>query len=455
MSKPQNQAGFSLLEALLSSVLLLVVFAVGGSLLLRLQRSAASYNERARQHSDAGLSLQTLTHDVEAAGTQLALPANSRLAGQMPVPFAPNEAYEITPERITRRSPAPAEPLLAAVTWHGAGELSWRGNAFDVQLRGARQSSRVVFDGRDVTVEENGEPRARRSASAESLFSFQATLLEQGDAAPCRLAYLADGQVIYVSAGECPAQPALLVELASDGYLAGMTLDAAHIVLSATDSARARLPLLPLYNDRRLTSPLFCTERGFVLFQAEERREPLFTAQAEIILRPGERTELPVTEAADVVAGDRLLLADYANQRSALLEVLENGGDGRLLIQPVTERRESEDGWDRFYSAPEDFDGFTFARGTRVVKLAPPVEYASQQEDDGQTALYRRAGGAAWQLVIPHLQNFLFTELASPERLTYEVSFAVVSEGAENAPVTQPVRLSLSPRALNRTLAAQ
>ena len=452
MNKHHNESGFSLLEALLVAVLMLVVFAFGGTFLLRLQRSAAAYNERARQHQDAGLSLQTLTHDVEAAGTHLALPANSRLAGQIAVPFAPNEAYEITPQRITRRSPALAEPLRAAVVWQGPGELSWRGNAFDVLLRSSQQSSRVVFDGNVVVVSENGEERGHQPASPESAFSFKATPIDQGGVAQCRLAYLADGNEIYLSTGECPAQPALFVELPIDGYLAGMVLDAANITLSETDSAPARLPLLPLYNDIRPASPLFSTERGFVLFQAEERREALFTAR-DVALTPGERASLPLAETVGVVAGDMLLLADYANQRSALLEVAEIGGDGLVIVQPVTERRESGNGWDRFYSQAADFADFTFARGARVVKLAPPVEYAYVTEDGG-AAIYRRAGGAAWELVIPRLQDFLFTELASPERLTYEVSFQVVSEGVENASVTQPVRLSLSPRALNRTLAA-
>jgi hypothetical protein len=162
---------------------------------------------------------------------------------------------------------------------------------------------------------------------------------------------------------------------------------------------------------------------------------------------------VPLLPAGDLAEGEVLFLADHLKQRSVLLQVSQNTDNG-LTVMPLTDRGAATSGFEKLYSDAADFVDFTFLPGARVIKLAAPKEYAYLTEDQGM-ALYRRTGTGPWELVIPRLQDFFFSETVSPERLTYEVSFLVVSEGAENTSVTQPVRLSLSPRALNRTFASQ
>ena len=109
-----KQSGFSLVEAVLVTVLMLFVFMVFGSFMMRFTKSAAQYNEIAKQTADSGLTTQTITDDVEQTATNMTFSSKQSFTGKIFVPFQSYSGYNVQGNRISiSRGQALHKSLLA------------------------------------------------------------------------------------------------------------------------------------------------------------------------------------------------------------------------------------------------------------------------------------------------------------------------------------------------------
>ena len=198
-----------------------------------------------------------------------------------------------------------------------------------------------------------------------------------------------------------------------------------------------------------MTMPFIKLGGGFLIFSGDNTRDAMFLSRDSIFYQ-GDSQSLDIDDGSGIQIGDVLFLCDFLNNRSVLFRVNKNNDSNSLLVAPITEVTKDQTAFDKFYSPAQDFEGFEFLRGSRVIKLAAPIEYSVQTEGE-LTSLYRRASGSAWELVIPNIQNFNFTQDIQPSRVGFNISFDVLSEGIESAQIAQPVRITVNPRSLNRT----
>jgi type II secretory pathway pseudopilin PulG len=450
----QKQSGFSLIETVLVTVLMLVVFTVFGAFMLRFQKSAAQFNERAKQNEDSGMTTQTVINDVERTGANLTLSEKQSFTGKVFVPFQSNPNYEVSGHRITRSRGRSESPLLANVLWGGKGELKWRGNSFSVIVSDAHQSRQFYSDSADAYIYENNEQvQSVPVDSSDPLFSITISSVVINGSAVCRTLYKIDERLIYESSQPCAESPQEInLNIPVGGYVDEMELNAAEIVLRESETFPVRLPVLPLYNENQMSSPFVKTANGFLIFSGDDKQNMMFLSRDHTIYAQ-EADYFDVNNASGLEIGDGLLICDYLNNRSVLLQILTIT-DNTLYASILYKNGIGQGNFEKFVVPAESFDGAEFQRGTRVVKLALPVEYRSETEDD-ITSLYRRSGNSAWELVVSDIQNFSVSQDITPSRASFDISFDVKSEGVESGQIAQPVRLSVSPRSLNRTYDAR
>lgn len=451
----KNQSGFTLVEAILGTAIMLLVFTLFGAFMLRFTKSAADYNETAKQATDSGLTVQTVSNNLELAGANLTLSSKQSFTGEFYVPFLSYAGYTVEGHRIINRRAR--NPLSSSIVWNGKGQLKWRGSQFDVLVDdGNAISRRILNENGEIEVYENGTRVARASsASEESQFSIVVSSVIVNGAAVCRNLYTVDEQPLYENSGECAASSqSITVNIFQNGYIDEMKLNAAEIILRESSTMPVHLPLLPNFDGRRMESVFVRSGDGFLIFSGDPARDSMFLKDDKQFVS-GSEDYLRITDATGLVADDMLLVCDYLNGRSIMLKAVRDGGtDGEIVAVPVIDQKSAAPGFEKFTSSEDDFAGYVFPKGTRVVKLAVPVEYRIQNEDRF-TSLYRRSGNGSWELVVPNVQNFNFSEIADRSRFNFNVSFDVLSEGIESEQIAQPVQIAVSPRSLNRTFDAR
>lgn len=451
MKKKQLQAGFSLVEAVFVTVLMVVVFATFGTFLLRLQNGVASYKERSQLNDEVGLTTQIVIDDVEKVGTNLSLSSKESFTGTVYVPFLSYNGYQVSGNRITQIGSL-VNALVSAVWWNGKGELKWRGNNYIVTVQDGARIIQVSLSASLLTIIENGSTVFERTVMPGAQISvITSTVVVNGEAV-CRTSYKVENETAFESTGGCFTNSVeILASLSIEGYLDEMSLNAAEIILRSTSVFPVRLPLLPISNGVRMEIPLVATSNGFFFLAGDEKCDEMYL-QADSLFVNNTAQTIQLADSSALAVNDALLLADYLNNRSILLKVTAISPS--LTVVPVTQANSFSNGFDKFYSPTADFEGYNFLRGTRLTKLAVPIEYLVQTEND-ISSLYRRSRGSAWELVVSNIQNFAVNQNISSTRVGFVISFDVLSEGVENERVAQPVRIEVSPRSLNRTFEAR
>jgi hypothetical protein len=461
-----NEAGFSLVEAVLVAALIVVVFVVFAAVFGRVSKNVSSLNERGAQNNEAGLLADMIDGDLQRAGDGLTFSTKSAFSGQAPVSFEPNSNYEVGGGTVLRYGSSDSL-LLSSLLWRGRGELHFNGSAFSVSVRDVTDSSKsrtIASDSRFLSVLENGQQvHFQMFRTGQSTFQIKVDSIMADGTERCRTSYLVDGQVMYESLLRCLENPLeVAVWLPDETKLYDVGLTGSELAYRSDGVFAVRDPLLPYYRGARLASFVVSDSRGFVVIAgAGGPRADLHLIEPTDFY-PEKESRVQVVEETGLAPGDLLLLCDYANQRSVLLNVLEADGTSivvqpRLLGRydvPVGGGKGKGDDFAEFYSLESDFEGFTFDSGSRLVKLSPPVEYKVSTKDQ-TPGLFRRLGSGPWELLAPNVENFLFAERASSGLASFEVSLDVLSEGVENGRTILPVRVSVSPRSLNRTFDAR
>ncbi len=460
-SEKKTEAGYSLIEVIVGAVLMLIVFTVFGSFLLRLTRNSAEIQETAKMAEDSGFSVGSLRTDLERTGRNFTVQDNQPFAGDTaPIPFFAHPDYLPLSSGILRETNTSLALIESALRFRGNSGIQFFGSNFIVGVREPVGSLTWEIDRvwnpsglETVNVSENGVVRATiTNTAALNVTSvdikFSSALV--GGVYRCVGNFFLGTRLIYQSVYTCTeTYKQIFADMPVGNSIYDTRLSASEIVRLDADSDAVRLPLLPFYDGTRMTSPLVETTDGFVLLFGDTGKDAMTLAE-EVEISPVLSSQPLVVDNADLIArGDVLFLVDFVNNRSCLLIVDARSGN-IISITPVFSLGQIGRGFEKFYSDSSDFSGFKFGQGVRLVKLASPVEYRIARLV-GSEQLYRRTEGAAWELILANVNNFSFLQNTQPTNTTFDVSFDVLSEGIETAGATQNVRLSINPRALNRT----
>lgn len=453
--KKTSQSGYTLIDLLLASAIMLFVFTVFGTFYLKVIRTTGEINETTKRNEDAGFSSTILRNDLERTGHNLTVQNNQSFAGKLRVPFAAHPDYTVYKRTITRDTETTANPLQSTSRFRGNSELNFTGSNFNLVIQDVEDSSRSWSISRQmnrnteaIKISENGEAvRNIETTGANFDAPFKLIFSSSGSTADlrCLVTFWQETRILHQSQYSCTASyKTISLEMPSGSILYDTELSASEVVLSDGNNSAVRLPLMPFYNDVRMTSPVVQTSGGFLIFSGDVRKNVMNLTQ-DVLIRSNEGNQrVFIDEASALQPGDVLFIADFFNQKSVLLAV--ETIDGNILtVKPIQDGKYP--GFDKLRSQDTDFDFFTFQRGVRVVKIAAPVEY---QIGDGNSGLYRRTEGGAWDLVLPSATNFTLSASNQPASMNFEVSYDVANEGIESARILQNVRFSINPRALNR-----
>ncbi len=160
-----------------------------------------------------------------------------------------------------------------------------------------------------------------------------------------------------------------------------------------------------------------------------------------------------------VIAGDRLLVIDYAAGRSLLLFVTEREADiagtvesapaQSLVVVPVADANRDA-GWNGLFWSSEADKNYTYPAGSVLVKLAAPVEYRW----NGSDTLLRREGDQAWAIAAAGVTDFSLSERLTDDSYSLRVTAMMLSDSAFSSAdrerqATENFEATFAPRALN------
>ncbi|MCY7375266.1 MAG: hypothetical protein LH472_04760 [Pyrinomonadaceae bacterium] len=452
--KNTSQSGYTLIDLLLASAIMLFVFTVFGAFYLKVIRTTGEINETTKRHEDAGFSATVLRNDLERTGHNLTVQNNQSFAGNLRVPFAPHPDYTVS-RTITRNMETTGDALQSAVRFRGNSELNFTGSNFNVVVKDAEDASRSWGISRQLSrgsetveiSESRSVVRTVQNAGVDFDVPVKLIFSSSGSNADfqCLVTFWQATRILHQSRSPCtPSFKTIALEMPSGSILYDTELSASEVVLSDDNNNAVRLPLMPFYDDVRMMSPVVQTSGGFLILSGDVRKNVMNLTQ-DALIRPNDGNQtIFIDIAAALRPGDVLFIADFFNQRSVLLAV-ETVVGNILTVKPLQDG--NYPGFDKLRSRDTDFAFFTFQRGIRVVKIAAPVEY---RVGDGGSGLYRRTEGSAWDLVLPSAANFTLLADNQPSSMNFEVSFDVANEGIEAQRTVQNVRFSINPRALNR-----
>lgn len=453
-------AGFSLVEVVIAAALLVAVFTVFGTFLLKLTRSAAEISETSKVTEDAGFSVNRLRTDLERTGRGLAVSDSQPFAGSVVPTFFPNSDYQQIGTTINRIANGSNAALQSALQFRGNAAFQATGVTFDVTAGevGNPSISRRIYrlwgqNGTEIiNIYLNGQLETtvtNQGVPPTAAMSISFTSADGGNANNCLVAFRLRSVLIYQNSVGCSdTYQEILAQMPVGNGLTNLELAATEIGRRDAGNDAVRLALLPVYDGTRMISPLISNPNGFVILGGDPRKDVVVLAQDASITANyfGNGQDILVNGSTGTVPGDVLLLCDFVNDRSVLLKVNQVAGKILTVKSIFYQGQEQTRGFANFNSDPTDFLGFTFRRGAIVVNLASPVEYKTEL-----TGLFRRTEGSAWELVLPDVANFSLLTNTQSSITNFEVSFEVSSEGQASLQSMNKVRLAVSPRALNRT----
>jgi len=456
------EKGYSLLEVLIATALLVAVFVGFGTFLLKFTRASAEMNETAKATEDAGFSATALRTDLESVGRNLTVQENQPFAGDQLVAFAPHLDYTVASNYARRASGTSSAPLVSNVRFRGNSSLHFTGINFNLTfpefgdaapqtwslsrvLNGSAETIQIALNGTVKATIQN--PGVSSDRALDVLFNSAGS----GANYSCLATFKIAGETVYQGSYNCSANfRQIYFDIPQNNAIFDTQLVASEIVPAFSGSSSVRLPLLPVYAGMRMTIPFVSTNGGFITFAGDSNKEAMVLTQAVSIPVSSSDQAIFVGDSSGIAAGNVLLLIDFVNNRSVLLKV--SAAAGAVTVHPIYDAGSPDTpGFENFYSLSSDFSAFTFQRGSRVVKLASPVEYriiANGSSDE--ISLYRRASGSAWELVLPSILNPSLATNATSSSFSFDASYDIATEGVETQRSTQNVRMSVNPRALNR-----
>lgn len=473
----QNQNGFSLIETVVATVVMMIVFVLLGSILIKIFRTSENLEQRAGQNKQGKIVGDVLRDDFEMLGSGLTLSNDESASGELRPRFGFAFGYQIDPNGdIHYASGFPTTYLRATTRWRGNGQFATvpiarsvgRGaNPFGMRIEDAddpQEFREISISSRFVAVIENGETVYNTYDSPTAgFYRIKVERIIDNDQERCRIVYVGNDfngneQQFYQSTRPCLSKwivpsislPSATTLPASDYFIAGGE------ITSFDNSSPVRLPLLPMFRGNRLTSPLMqLSESEFTLISANSRTPAAYLTQSATLTTAQTTISLKLADSDTVTfqSGDVLFISDFWNNRSALLIVeAVDPATGQATVVPKISNDDSNDQFRDWTSDLADFENHLFASGTRIVKLNPPVYFRATKNDYDSFSLFRREGNSAWVTVVPLMRNFSLVQSPRTDENVWNLSYDIAGENSQTtASDDLQVRHTFAPRALNRT----
>lgn len=478
-----GQRGFTMLELLLVAAVSIIVFAAIMTRAFGLIAREGGFRETRQLGSRAAAVSQLMKTDADMVGYGLTQP---RLAGsgtEVPVFQTSAGVYNTSNGSLIKlASGSHGAARLTRGLEYGNGSFTFTPHMENVSVFMLRQTAAATLG---VTPSFTQHASITVGVGCNCVYitdpsGTQAYAHQAGDAYQYNVEFDATGTRVLryyqlrggartLLATSTAAPPSLPVTFAASSVSAGTAVTNTALVGSPIIDLSTRpeqFALLPMDNGVRMASPVSISPDGqTVLFFGGDPDTDVMTTDF-IWTDAGYGGGLPLTPPArgTINAGDYVMMVDIAGQHSALFLVTENNlaeraSGGNLEVVPA---RSTSPAWGRFYSAPNDYTNCpacaipqtaVFPKGSRVVKMAAPVEWTYS----GGVLLRRELGGPT-TVVDLGVTGFAFRAVASAtgDAFTYEVVANLQSEGVESASAaadraTAPVTFTLAPPHLNLT----
>jgi type II secretory pathway pseudopilin PulG len=458
----KKDSGFSLVEALVTVVIVGMVMIAIGTFFLKSSKQNTNIAQAMQDREYKRDLEQSLRSDFETLGNNLTVNFNEVFPANALTSFLRNKYYTINNSTITKNeNDSSAEPLVSGMLWQGTGNIKFSTAVpFSVKVASRtvgggiaqefsyQKDTFYIYEGSSAVYSSQIPP-----GQTVSVEYYKKVIPDESGL--CLNSYFLDGVEVYRSDFTCKQDwYQAVVELFEAGDM-DFTQTGATFLFNDDENNPVRLPYLPFFGGVRASTPVVPTEKGFAFIVADSKASPYYLNQ-ESVLNEGERSNIHLISAAGEElpeAGDVLLIADFWQNRSCVVQIIENGADGSSLqVIPVTQDVPSENAnFQLMYSMPSDFAGHIFPVGVRVIKLAPPVVY-EHQESGG---LFRRVGASPWTLVMPSVEKLKISETRTNGGIFYSVNMQTGSEETEIQAGSQSNNLTFAPRGLNRSLDVQ
>ena len=444
-NRKSSQAGFSLIELIITVVILSIVLIAISRAIMTTVKSDSRLVEQSEAATRSNIITDILQNDFSNPlrffyGSQISM------VGTFPVIFQPHSDYQLLPGSARRLIQSSAAPIVSSVIMQSgegtarfnlpatsSATFGWRTSvsavgapanfatihlsvktvsqrptrSFTVITSGGVESSGVVADADkfEVRIENLPAPYGCR-VGFYAVSTFQITLMAR-------------------SAGVCPAMPLeIIANISNVNNSLASEMFGSFVMRPNSD----QLAPLPFVGATQISTPVFVNpENGdLVLFRADSGTDKTHSLDP-VTFQSGQTSTFRVKIPArgTYKPGDYVFIVDYAANRSVVALVSSAAAtlDAlQLSVSPVGSQ--SSAAWGLFYSRPEDFTGIQFQKGTEIIHLAAPIMYRFLPADK---LIIRRVGSGLWETVAPGVSAF--NSSVSAKALNIEVLAA--TEGIE------------------------
>lgn len=461
-STTRQQGGFTLLELLVSIVLLVVI--VGTAVLFGIAtvRSEATFMETARLDTRRGGLSALLRDDLDLAGhglTKLKEPG----AGTETLSFIPNPTFSQSGDTLTAlTAQARAEAARAigagtgavAVTYPGSGSFT-----LSLPVGAAAYSINVTPSAWTATFGSSPLANSGTSGFAPQADDNYQIAIERCSTGLCISFYLTrsnTSQLLYsgvVSTLTYPIAPE--ISLSSNSHVSGVSLTGAPLI--DVQAVATLIPPMPfrIGSSNRLAGAVSsnAARNELTIIAGDSNTDPVLVTNHDVVSSslagPDQGVNILSPRRGTFQINDIIMLVDFNASTTALFRVRDTTVDQTtnepvLTLSGVTAGHPA---WGSFFSTDSE-RAHTFPIGSLLVKLAPPIQWSLQGTD-----LFRKTGNDPWQVAEFGVSQFLVDETLVNGRRTYQVSISLNSEQVEVTTGTPVSTFDIvaTPRALNLT----
>lgn len=474
MRRVKRENGFTLIEILIATAITAIVMIAGTAFIAKFARTSASFAEGHELEESRGTVAGILRSDFDGAGRNLTRPSAPG-AGKETVSFLPVADYSVdTPGRATRltteTSAYPSTTSTRAVTasasvWEFTPSSPVCRNCWTT-LYGSDGSARsLAVDSlapapSAIVIYENGSYAATSFGVGVTIaphtpgdtYQLKVELPSSTGTATVLCYYRIRSGVrslLYSSTNAVPAYPQYLGFYASD---AGSAITNASVTGAPIVNRIENItdfPQMPMDGGVRLSGPITIGVGGggATVLSGDPGIDAVST------ITPFSSTDTDVTvkvpRRGSFMTGDYLLLLDFTGTPgSALCQVTNVNTQTNTVVVALTRVREGGKAWGRLWSTDAEHDR-TFAQGSQVVRLVPPVTYMIATD----RRLVRMEGARA-STVAFNTRSLRFTEQTTATGRSYAISATLAAEGFETndtqaAETRTTIEYLSTPRALN------
>jgi prepilin-type N-terminal cleavage/methylation domain-containing protein len=469
----RSERGFTLLELSIVAVISLILSVLIFPRIAGLFSREASFKESRQLNNRASTLSNLMRGDADFAGYGLTQPRQAGSGTEVGVFQTVSGVYSSTNGNLVKlTNGATGATNLSRGLEYGNGSFTFTPHLENVSVflmrQGSTTSSWIQHSSITVGVSCNcvylSDPSTFQTIPHLSGDSYQYSFeFDNSGNRVLRYYQIRGGTrtLLYTSTAALPSFPVTFAgsSISSGTAISNTALTGAPIIDLKTQPQQ--LARLPFDGSTRLTSPVQISPDGqSVLFIGGDPDADVMSTNFEWRdAGYGGGLNIKAPARGTLAEGDYVMLVDFIGSKSVLYRVTANDlpSTGLLEVVPV---KSSAPAWGRLYSPDSDYvdnpaAGIIniFPKGSRLVKLAPPVEYTVS----GGAVMRRELGGPA-TVVDLGLSNFAVRQTVGTANVdfTYEVSAVLQSEGVESVAnaadrATGPVTFTLSPPFLNLT----